>query len=118
MSSARRVTVAMVALLLCAPVLSGQARSDSAAIRQLYRDWPRAVEAGNAVGFMAFIDDSITVLVPGAAPIQGAAVYRAGISSMFRSAAYRVRLEPPRRLQVAGSWAFVQYSGVLVTLPG
>ena len=35
--------------------------ADTAAIRQLYREWPKSVEAADAVHYVTFLEDSITL---------------------------------------------------------
>lgn len=117
MQRVKSLCVAMSALTLCVGILPAQSTRDSSDILQLYRALSRAVEAGDVNGVMSVMDDSITVLVPGAPPIQGAAAYRTGLIPMFSTAEYRLRLAPPRRLQVAGPWAFVHYVGTFASVP-
>ena len=101
----------------CRPAPRLATDADTLAIRQLYREWPRSAEAGDATRYITFLDDSITLLIPGAPPIHGVAAYRDMLAPFFQQATYHVTLTPPHQLQVAGSWAFVQYEGQLTTLP-
>jgi len=91
--------------------------ADTSAIRQLYRDWPRTAEAGDAARYVRFLDDSVTLLIPSAAPIHGIPAYHDFLTPAFENATYRASLQPPTQLQVAGSWAFAHYRGQLTTLP-
>ncbi len=114
-----RLLPATVALLTSCAGAKQYARSDAdvAAVRQLYRDWPRSVEASDAARYVSFLDDSITLLIPGVAAVHGIAAYRAALTPLFQSATYRVSLTPPKLLEVTGSWAFAHYEGQITTLP-
>jgi uncharacterized protein (TIGR02246 family) len=90
--------------------------ADLAAIGQLYKQWPRAIEAADAAQYVTFLDDSITLLMPGAAAVHGVAAYRSLLTPLFQAARYRVALSPPNLLEVAGPWAFAQYEGEATTL--
>lgn len=90
--------------------------ADTAAIRQLYKAWPRAIEAADAAQYVTFLDDSITLLMPGAAAVHGVAAYRSVLTPLLQAARYRVALSPPTLLEVAGTWAFAQYEGEATTL--
>jgi len=87
------------------------------AIRQLYSDLPDAVERADVDGYLRLLDDSVTLLLPGAASMHGVAVVRTTLTGMFGAARYHAELEPPQQLEVAGSWAFVQYRGRFTTIP-
>ena len=90
--------------------------ADTAAIRQLYRDWPRAIEAADAAQYITFLDDSVTLLMPGAARIRGIPEYQSVLIPLFQAARFRVALSPPTLLDVAGPWAYAQYEGEATTL--
>ena len=90
--------------------------ADTAAIRQLYRDWPRTVEAADADRYVTFIDDSITLLVPGAPAVHGVPTYRELVKRLLQGPRYRVLLKPANQLQVARPWAFAQYEAQVTTL--
>lgn len=101
----------------CAPP-EGRTNSDAdtAAIRQLYTDWPRTIEVSDVAQYLTFLDDSITLLMPGAVAVHGIAAYRSALTPLFQAARYRVALAPPTLLEVAGPWAFAQYEGEASTL--
>lgn len=109
---------ALILVAACGRTGAGlTADADTSAIRQLYRDWPRSVEAGDAARYVTFLHDSITLLIPGAAPIHGVSAYREFLTPLLQNATYRVSLESPAQLEVSGSWAFAQYRGQVVTFP-
>lgn len=115
------VSAALAAVVILTACRQAEPRvsfdADTAAIRQLYREWPKSVEAADAGQYVTFLDDSITLLIPGAPPVHGVAAYRDALMPMFQAASYRAALTPPNKLEVAGPWAFAQYEGQVTTLP-
>ena len=89
--------------------------NEEAEVRQLYQELPRAIAASDLSRFASLLDDSITVLVPGAPPIHGAQAYRDGVTPLFAAASVRWSVSPPTLLQVADRLAVVSYSGELIT---
>jgi ketosteroid isomerase-like protein len=117
-----RFTVLLLAVALATVGCRGGADrsdsvSDSVAIRQLYSDLPGAVDRSDIDGYLRLLDDSVTLLLPGAASMHGVAAVRTTLAGMFGTARYHAVLEPPQQLEVAGSWAFVQYRGRFTTIP-
>lgn len=114
----RWLTATLALLMGCAGVQRlSRSDADIAAIHELYREWPRSIDAADPAQYVSFLDDSITLLMPGMAPIHGIAAYRAVLVPLFQSATYHVSLNTPSLLEIAGPWAFAQYQGYFATLP-
>lgn len=114
----RYACVSVLALLMSATRAAySQSDGDTAAIRKLYREWPRTVEAADPDRYILFLDDSVTLFIPGAPVIRGRESYRDALEPLFENATYRVELSPPSMLEIAGSWAFAHYAGSITTIP-
>ena len=90
--------------------------ADVAAINAIYTAGPAAVTSEDVDAYLAVLDDSISMLFPAAPAVRGKAAVRTMLEGMFATGSYSAMLSE-RRMGVADSIAYAEYTGVFVSRP-
>jgi len=115
------VVVALMALLTGGIAVAGDAdtSADVAAIEAMYAKWRTAVETGHIPGYLASLDDNITMIPPGGPDVEGIEAYETFLGPVFTVASYRIETVTPAQIEVHGDWALARYRYVIhLTMKG
>jgi ketosteroid isomerase-like protein len=119
MSSDHTRLLGLVVLLqsACAPAVTPRdSAADMAAINAIYVAGPASLVSEDVSAYLTVLDDSIAILLPSAPPIRGKATVRTVLEGMFATGSYSATLSE-RRVGIADSLAYAEYTGVFVTRP-
>lgn len=83
--------------------------ADVAAIEAMYAKWRTAVETGHIPGYLASLDDNITMIPPGGPDVEGIEAYETFLGPVFTVASYRIETITPAEIEVHGDWALARY---------
>jgi len=81
--------------------------TDLIKIEKLYKSWNSAVEASNIDGYVASLDENITLLPPGGPILNGKENYRKFLGPVFESATYKLE-EKGSDIEIVGDLAIVR----------
>lgn len=81
--------------------------TDLIKIKELYKNWNSAVEASNIDGYVASLDENITLLPPGGPILNGKENYRKFLGPVFESATYKLE-EKGSDIEIVGDLAIVR----------
>jgi len=81
--------------------------TDLIKIEELYKSWNSAVEASNIDGYVASLDENITLLPPGGPILNGKENYRKFLGPVFESATYKLE-EKGSDIEIVGDLAIVR----------
>lgn len=87
--------------------------ADVAAIEAMYAKWRTAVETGHIPGYLASLDDNITMIPPGGPDVEGVDAYEEFLGPVFTVASYRIETVSPAKIEVHGDWALARYRYVI-----
>ena len=93
------------------------AEQDITAIRALQAAWNQAVEAGNADGYIAVLDDNIELLPTDAPPINGTDGYRDMLDGVFGANTFDIEIVDLGTVEVAGDIGWARYDYIIHRTP-
>ena len=83
--------------------------ADVAEIEALYVTWRAAVTSGDIPQYVSVLHPAVRMIPPGAEVVDSAASYEDFLQPVFTSATYKIQVDRPVRVDIAGDIAVAEY---------